>query len=178
MNNVATNRRKGVAIVAVLAFSVAILGLLTVLAMNTRSQRLSHSLHFEDSQALLAAKSATQLALYKFRVLPREYYRIHEMEIMFRTGELTDSAMIDRLNKSRLIWLNDLQSNMDGSPAARIKAALDASMGAEHAFGVTEVTLVSSRGYTVDYLRIRSWGEFGQSRKEVEELFEVKVVRD
>jgi len=179
------NCRRGVAIAIVLVFCTAILGLLTVLMMNTRQQRGMQSMQYEQTRALMAARSAIQLAIYKYRVLPSEYYRIYQMEIAVKDG--TGNA--DELRVTKLMWLHDFQTGNSDTPAAKIKRHLEiaASSGsvsdnvtaASFNFGVEEFDLISSsqHGYTQDYLRIKAWGSFNGTRKTMEELVEVKIAK-
>lgn len=177
------NKRKGIAIAVVLVFCTAILGLLTVLMMNSRNQRGVHSMQYEQTRALMASRSAIQLAIYKYRVLPSEYYRIHQMALDIKAG----TGDPDEFNATKEMWLHDFQSENPDTPAAKIKAHLDASVGggpdaaaaSSFDFGVEEFDLVSRSlyGYTQDYLRIRAWGSFAGTRKTMEELIEVKIAQ-
>lgn len=179
------NCRRGVAIAIVLVFCTAILGLLTVLMMNTRHQRGAQSMQYEQTRALMAARSAIQLAIYKYRVLPSEYYRIYQMEIDIRNG----AGNPDELRVTKLMWLHDFQTENSGTPAAKIKRYLEtlasADIGSDNVaaasfnFGVEEFDLISSsqHGYTQDYLRIKAWGSFNGTRKTMEELIEVKIAK-
>ncbi len=168
--------RKGVALAVVMVFCVAILGLVTVLVFNTRSHKGSHAYQHDASRALMAATAAMQLAIYKYRVLPSEYYKIHALEMKKNKGT-ADAAVIGELNARKAAWLADFQSDNAGSPAAKIKAEIDQSTRGNHSFGVEEFSLVSktAQGYTRDYLKIRTWGVSGDSRKVLEELIEVRI---
>ena len=173
------NCRRGVAIAIVLVFCTAILGLLTVLMMNTRHQRGMQSMQYEQTRALMAARSAIQLAIYKYRVLPSEYYRIHQQALNVKAGILNP----DEFNITRMMWLHDFQTANPDTPAARIKMHLDASAGSSPAgafeFGIEEFDLISRnlQGYTQDYIRIKAWGSFNGTRKTMEELIEVKIAQ-
>ncbi|MDD3146712.1 MAG: hypothetical protein PHD82_05375 [Candidatus Riflebacteria bacterium] len=166
-------RRKGVALVVVMAFCIAMLGLITVLVFNTRSQRGSQTDQYDVSRSLMAATAAVQLAIYKYRVLPSEYYKIHKFEMAVRKGA-GDAAALSALKTS---WMADFQSDTQNSPAEKIKTELDNSTGISHSFGVEEFSLVSKSGsgYTRDYLKIRAWGSANGTRKVLEELIEVRI---
>lgn len=170
------NSRKGVALAVIMVFCIAILGLVTVLVFNTRSHRGSHTYQQDASRSLMAATAAMQLAIYKYRVLPSEYYKIHALEMQKNKGT-ADAAAINALNILKTAWMADFQSDNAGSPAARIKAKIDQSTGGNHSFGVEEFSLVSktAQGYTRDYLKIRTWGAAGDTRKVLEELIEVRI---
>jgi Tfp pilus assembly protein PilX len=170
------SKKRGVALAMVMVFCIAMLGLIGVLVSNTRSKRDSHSLQSDSTRALMAAASAVQLAVYKYRVLPSEFYKIHNLEMEVRSST-ADSAAIARLGELKKAWMEDFQSENKGSPASIIKEKLDESTGANHSFGIEEFTVVSraASGYTQDYLKVRAWGLSGETRKVLEELIEVKI---
>jgi hypothetical protein len=174
MIKMSVKTRRGVAIAVVLVFCTAILTLLGVLLMNTRQQRGTFSKQYEQTRALMAARSAVQLAIYKYRVLPSEYYRIHQMAIAVKAGG--DPA---EFNITRTIWLHDLQTEHANTPAAIIKQHLESEAAGTFDFGVEEFDLVSSslHGYNQDYLRVRAWGSFNGTRKTLEELVEVQIAQ-
>lgn len=168
--------RSGMALIIVLVFCVAILGFLTVLLFNTRSQRGTHESQYDQARALMAARSATQMAIYKYRVLPSEFYKIHQLELAVRSGTAPAGAAAV-LNQAKGFWLEDLTTDFAGSPAIRVKTQLDTAAGGDHQFGIDECSLVSrtSHGYVHDYLKIRAWGSFNGTRKIIEELIEVRI---
>lgn len=172
--------RKGIAIAVVLVFCVSILGLVTILVTNTRFNKGSHVSQYEQTRALMAAKSATQLAIYKYRVLPSEFYRIHEAEKASRLNP-GDPALSAKLSAFVEAWMRDLDSDQSDSPAAKIKQELDSVdnivVKGEHSFKVEEFRLVSrkNKGYVRDFIKITAVGKFGNSQKTIEELVEVKV---
>ncbi len=173
-------QNQGVAIVVVLVFCTGILGLVTVLVMNTSFHRGSHEQQFEQSRALMAAKSAMQLAIYKFRVLPSEFYKIQEIENLLKDNP-ADSALMARLNSHKAIWKADLNSEVPDSPAQTIAAFLNTvdqtGPDRRHSFVIEEFKLVSKKdkGYVKDYLKIRATGQFADTRKVLEELIEVQI---
>ncbi|PKL50282.1 MAG: hypothetical protein CVV42_03235 [Candidatus Riflebacteria bacterium HGW-Riflebacteria-2] len=173
--------KRGVAIAVVLVFCTAILALIGILLMNTRQQRGTFGKQYEQTRALMAARSGIQLAIYKYRVLPSEYYRIHQLSLDVKNG--ADPA---EFNMTRMMWLHDLQTANADTPAAKIKQFLetgsagagDAALVGTFDFGVDEFDLVShnlSGLYTQDYLRVRVWGSFNGTRKTLEELVEIKI---
>lgn len=176
MNMTITHKRRGIALAVVMVFCIAILGLVSVLVFNTRAQRGSHASQYDSTRALMAATAALQLAIYKYRVLPSEYYKIHKLDVLKRAAT-ADAATIAILDAAKTAWMADFQSKTPGSPAAKIKTELDANTKANHSFGVEEFSLVSrtATGYTKDYLKIRAWGAIGDARKVLEELVEVRI---
>jgi len=174
MIKISGKARRGVAIAVVLVFCTAILTLLGILLMNTRQQRGTFSKQYEQTRALMAARSAVQLAIYKYRVLPSEYYRIHQQSLAVKGG-----GDPTEFNITRMIWLHDLQTEHANTPAARIKQHLETGNSGVFDFGVEEFDLVSStlQGYNQDYLRVRAWGSFNGTRKTLEELIEVQIAQ-
>lgn len=171
--------RRGIAIAVVLVFCVGILGLVGVLVMNTRFQKGSHSIQYQQTRALMAAKAAMQLAIYKFRVLPSEFYKLHKLEKALKDSP-GDPVLFAKVREFERIWNLDFDSEIAGSPAAKIKqrmnSADDQIVGPQHAFRVTEFKLVSSGSrFEKDYLKIRTVGIYGTSQKILEELIEIQV---
>jgi hypothetical protein len=178
--NKLNKNKQGVAIAVVLVFCTGILGLVTVLVMNTSFHKGSHVQQFEQSRALMAAKSAMQLAIYKFRVLPSEFYKIQEIENQLKDNP-GDADLIAALNHYTTIWKADLNSEVPDSPAETIAAFLDTvdqtGPDRKHSFVVEEFKLVSKKdkGYVKDYLKISATGQFADTRKALEELIEVQI---
>ncbi len=180
MNKIIAQKR-GIAIAVVLVFCVAVLGLVTILVMNTRFHKGSHNVQFEQTRALMAAKAAMQLAIYKFRVLPSEFYKLHEIEKKLR-ADPSNSLLINKLNAFVDIWNKDFDSDVPGSPADKINQRMNSidqiDANNRHSFKVVEFKLVSrkNKGYVKDYIQIRSSGKYGNSEKILEELIEVTIV--
>lgn len=175
------NKKRGIAIAVVLVFCVGILGLVTVLVMNTRFHKGSHNMQFEQTRALMAAKAAMQLAIYKFRVLPSEFYKIYEIEKLLNLNP-ADPLLQAKLQAFEEIWNRDFDSEVPDSPAAKIKEKMNSvdmvTAAVQHSFRVEEFKLVSkkNKGYIKDYIKIRAVGVFGNASKVLEELVEVQVV--
>jgi type II secretory pathway pseudopilin PulG len=174
------NKKSGIAIAVVLVFCTAILGLATILVMNTKHQTASHSMQYEQTRALMAAQSGMQLAIYKYRVLPSEFYKIYELERKLRNNP-GDSDLSKELAEYESIWLQDLDSENKNSPAAAIAAYLDtvdqAVASGTHGFTVEECKLASrvKDGYNKDYIKIRVTGRFANTTKVLEELVEAFI---
>ncbi|MGM0600641.1 MAG: hypothetical protein ACQETH_12595 [Candidatus Rifleibacteriota bacterium] len=174
------NRKRGIALAVVLVFCTALLGFITILLMNTRQQKGGHARQYEQTRALLAARSAMQLAVYKFRVLVSEFYKIHEIENDLRDSP-SDTTLQAKLDAYNNVWLADMDTDTPGSPAEKIKNSLDAvdtvNISGGHSFKVEEFKLVSkqSKGYVKDYVKIRVSGSYGNSEKILEDLIEVQI---
>jgi Tfp pilus assembly protein PilX len=173
-------RKRGIALAVVLVFCTALLGFITILLMNTKHQKGSHAKQYEQTRALMAARSAMQLAVYKFRVLVSEFYRIHEIEKQLRLSG-GDPGIQAKLNAFSNVWLADMDTATTGSPAEKIKNRLDAvdtvNISGGHSFKVEEFRLVTKQneGYIKDYVKIRVSGIYGNSEKILEDLIEVQI---
>lgn len=160
--------RHGFALFSVLLAAVIIFVLAATLYFNTRSQTAVHTRLAEQTKALMAAKGAMQLAQYKFRMLPSEFYIL---EHIHRTGSPNDIA------RHTAAWMDDFDPARPNSPAARLSASLNAVESGTYQLGVATFTLVTrtGKGYTKDFLRIESWGSYNGIRRSLETLLEVEV---
>lgn len=176
------NRRKhnkqGIALVSVMLLCTAIVTMLSVLAYNSKTKKATQTFHYETTKALLAANAAIQIATYKYRALPSEYYKIQEMEIQQRISGVSNP----KLAEAKQVWLSDL--NSESAEIGLIKETMnsfcivnDPKAVATITFAVDSFDLVSSEetGYTQDYIRIKAWGKCGAMRKDVEELIQVTI---
>ncbi|MBP7632540.1 hypothetical protein KBA41_00100 [Candidatus Ozemobacteraceae bacterium] len=163
-----TSPRHGFALFSVLLTAVIIFVLAATLYFNTRSQTVTHSRLAEQTKALMAAKGAMQLAQYKFRMLPSEFYILEHIR---RTGSSEDIA------SHTSAWMDDFDPASPNSPAARLSASLNAVESGTYQLGVATFTLVTraGKGYTKDFLRIESWGSYNGIRRSLETLLEVEV---
>ncbi|HQG30013.1 MAG TPA: hypothetical protein PLY73_15780, partial [Candidatus Ozemobacteraceae bacterium] len=160
--------RHGFALFSVLLAAVIIFVLAATLYFNTCSQTAVHTRLAEQTKALMAAKGAMQLAQYKFRMLPSEFYIL---EHIHRTGSPNDIA------RHTAAWMDDFDPARPNSPAARLSASLNAVESGTYQLGVATFTLVTrtGKGYTKDFLRIESWGSYNGIRRSLETLLEVEV---
>ncbi len=173
--------RKGIALAGVLGFCIAILAFAAVMHFNMKTKTHTQKRHYEDARALWAATSAIQLALYKYRVLPAEYYYIQELEYKKRRQEASPQEL-DLLKDAKKVWLEDLNSLSEGSVAAIICANLDAITKAEegsYAFQIQKFDLVSNEdyGYVKDFLRVRAMGRYKDTQRVLEDMVEVTLAR-
>ena len=182
--------KRGIAIVSVIMLCTVLITMLSFLFYNTRIKRNTQEFQYDTTRALIAANTAMQLAIYKYRVLSSEYYRINDLEIDLRSRNQSLDA--PDLVKGKTIWLSDLhtkqsfdsvdnEANEYNSTAVKIKQYFNdfASENKEYDFGVSSFELVSleKNGYTKDYIKIKAWGSYNKVRKDVEELIEVSVVK-
>ena len=153
------NSKRGVALVGVMMFCSVIVIMVGILVFNTKSKKETHTFQYDTTQALMAANAAIQLAVYKYRVLPSEYYRIYEMEISERATGVADP----NIEEAKRLWLADLTTEPaeDGSipdGANKIKTFFDQhTVNSRHSFAVTGFDLVSSEneGYQQDYIELK-----------------------
>lgn len=184
--------KRGVAIVSVIMLCTVLITMLSLLFYNTRSKKSTQEFQYDTTRALMAANSAVELAIYKYRVLSSEYYKINEMELKARIqNKNLDEYPL--LVYSKNVWLSDLCTkikadinsesgeNEHNLTATKIKRNFDhfSEEGENYNFGVSSFELVSleKNGYTKDYIKIKAWGTYRHTRKDVEELIEVSVVR-
>lgn len=179
-----TIKNRGVALVGVILLCASLLAMLGLLYSNTKSKRHTQAFQDATTRALMVANAVTQLAAYKFRVLPSEYYAILELERQEKTT--TDSIKLNKLRKSikeaKTLWLKDF-SPKTSDTAKAIKKEFDNhsktsdSRVEGHDFGVDSFELISqeNNGYLKDYIRIKAWGSYNKTRKDVEELIEIAL---
>ena len=190
-NNNRINNRRGVAIVSVIIFCTVLVTMLSFLFINTKTKKSSQEFQYDTTRALMAANTAVQLAIYKYRVLSSDYYKINELELKLRAKkkDLNDPELVN----CKYIWLRDLCTkvkpdinsesgeNPYNTTASKIKRNFDhfSEEGENYNFGVSSFELVSleKNGYTKDYIKIKAWGTYRHTRKDVEELIEVSIVR-
>ncbi|HEY9071609.1 MAG TPA: hypothetical protein VIV61_15215 [Candidatus Ozemobacteraceae bacterium] len=166
--NPTTTARSGFALFSVLLASVVIFILAATLYFNTRSQTSAHARLTEQTKALLAARAAMQLAQYKFRMLPTEFYAFDRIQ---KTGTA------DQIASFTSGWMNDFDPTRADSVAARLSQSLGAVDGGRYQLGIATFSLVTrmGKGYTKDFLQITSWGSFNDVRRTLEALIEVEV---
>ncbi len=166
-------RRKGMAIPLILGISMALIIFVGVMFFNTRQQRGTHERLENQTKALMAARTAMQLAKYKLRVLPREFFTIGNRQFKATQPAIATAAM--------LVWLADLRT--DGpdfplNPAKKIRGSFPES--GEYRFGIDRFELLSQReeGYKQDYVAITTWGSYKGERKILDELIEVAIINE
>ena len=189
-NKVSKNNR-GIALISVILFCSLLITMLGVLFHNTKHKSGTQDYQYDSTKALMAANIAVQLAVYKYRVLTSEYYKINELELdIISKGSNAEASEIEKLEKAKKIWLSDLRTNpevIDNLPGdsrnptliirENIKNFIADNKNLE--FGVDSFSLISSDddGYTKDYIKIKAWGSCDRVRKDIEELIETSIVR-
>ncbi|MBF0545382.1 MAG: hypothetical protein HQM08_13160 [Candidatus Riflebacteria bacterium] len=128
-------------------------------------------------RAMLAAKSVIQLAIYKFRVLPNEYY-----EMIHWTKPFPGSPLDDHLRELFCGgWVNDFNSSMriPNCPAFLIMQEFSNSDSCQYSCGINAMELISKsdHGYVKDYIRIEAFGACGKEKQVIEELIEIGITK-
>ena len=151
----------------VLLLSVALLAFLGVLFTRTVSQRGTHSTLEDQAKALLGAKALLQAAIYKYRVLPSDFFRIKEEE--------GDPIKQNTLYQA---WVADFDASYASSPARAIQDSVP---------GITDIGLATwpsivnfskpGMQYKQDFMRVRTYAVYNGFRKEIEELVELHVTQ-
>jgi type II secretory pathway pseudopilin PulG len=160
-------RRQGVALVVVLVFCVVLLLSVGVLFFQTRSQRGVHENLQQQMRALTAARGILQLAVYKFRVLPTDFYRV-AIPPAPPGSPLRDA------------WMNDFDPDVPGSLAKELGDAYRLADGCSYRVGIERFELVDREefGYRKDFVLIRAYGECDGFRRTIDELIEIEVTHD
>lgn len=163
--------RRGFALAMVLGIVVALLIFVSAIFFRTRAQRDTHGMLSSQAKALTAARGIMQLALYKFRVLPTEFYFLASATRML--SPIVSKPYLDA-------WMNDLQSNVPNSLAAQLADSLKQTDGGNYQVGVASFVLLNREddGYRKDFVRIEAWGQYEEQKKVIEELLEVEVTHD
>jgi len=161
-------RRRGFALFSVLLASVVIFILAATLYFNTRSQTATHARLTEQTKALMAARAAMQLAQYKFRMLPTEFYAFDRV---IKTGTP------DQIASFTTGWMGDFDPTRPNTAAAKLSQSLGATDGGSYQLGIATFSLITrtGKGYTKDFLQITSWGSFNGVRRSLDALIEVEV---
>ncbi len=172
------NNKKGMALPIVVILCTIFLGFSSVLIINSRSQRGNHSEQLDKTRAIMAARAGLQIAIYKFRVLPTDFYKIHKK----RMEALLNPAKLAEANKAYSIWVGDFDTSIDGSPANKMKKTLDSMLPDDlsYDFGIEEFRLASSdgKGYVKDFIQIKAWGSYGKEKRTLEEIIEIQIAED
>lgn len=169
MRKINIKNKKGIAIAIVLVFCMAMLGLVTILVKNSMFQENIHSRQYDRARALMAARIAMQLAIYKFRVLASEFYEVNKLK----------KANAPNANSYYQAWMSDFDTSDPKAPAKKIKSTLNGmeTNDLNYDFGVDDFKIVSKTddGYNKDYLQIKTWGKYGEYKKVLQELIEVEI---
>jgi len=169
------NKRSGMAIVTVLILSMALLIFVSTLLTRTGHQRATHGLIVDQAKAIMAARAAMQLALYKLRVLPTEFY---QYDVQQKAYEINPSDPPASYSLYSDVWLKDLISTNKDSPAEKIAKTLNqVDVTGVYEIGVNKFRLISKtdRGYVKDYVQIEAYGTYNKQTKLIEELVEVEI---
>jgi len=168
--------RHGFALVTLLLFMMVLLTFVGLLHFSSRGQKGVHTRLFDQTKALMAARAAVELAVYKYRMLPAEFYKVNRL----LHAPMTSTAERDFFSAA---WMNDFSgpsAAMPGgfvSPARVIIDEMRRETGDPIDLGVDGCELVTRKesGYVKDFLRVKAWGSCNGERKTLEQLVEVEV---
>lgn len=152
-------KRSGFAMAIVITMSVVLLGMVSVLYFNTRSQKNAQSIVSYQTHALAGAQAILKLAICKYRLLPSEYYTIE-------TAPATQTTFF------REAWLADFNSKFATSPAY----VLCEKFGCDE-LGVSSFTRIVPTQigleYKRDFLKIEAYAVYKGKRRVLEQLVEI-----
>ncbi|MBF0500467.1 MAG: hypothetical protein HQM09_10065 [Candidatus Riflebacteria bacterium] len=155
----------GFALPMVLMLSTALIVMLGTMLFNSQSQKPTHDILFDQARASTIARGVMQLAIYKFRMLPAEF---------FRTDEIASDCPLN-VPFFQSTWMADFDSKIATSPVTLLKNSFQGCQD----LGVATFTriVMSSPGqeYTKDVLRIVTFATVNQQTKTLEETFEIKL---
>ncbi len=165
------SRRRGFALALVLVLTIGLLVFVSTLFFRSRTQRDTFGQLELQAKALAAARGIMQMALYKFRVLPTEFY-----EVASATKELPPEAA----GPYKAIWLAEMDSDKGGPIAQHLTDSLKLVDGRTYRVGINRFELVTREdtGYRRDFIKIETWGQCETEKKVIEELLEVEVTHD
>ncbi|RCK76712.1 MAG: hypothetical protein OZSIB_3304 [Candidatus Ozemobacter sibiricus] len=163
--------RRGFALAMVLVLTIGLLVFVSVLFFRSRAQRDTFGQLELQAKALAAARGIMQMALYKFRVLPTEFYQVASA-----VRELPPAQAAPYTS----IWLAEMDSERDGPIARRLTDALKLHDGRTYRVGINRFELITREdtGYRRDFIKIEAWGQCETEKKIIEELLEVEVTHD
>lgn len=156
-------RRNGFALPLALLLAVALLGFISIMLFNTRSQKGTHEMQIDQAQALTIARGVMQLAVYKYRMLPAEFIRWQDTtdpgkKLLFQTA-----------------WLSDFNHQEPTSPANRLKGSFQRCDDLGVATFSRIVLTTPGMEYTKDVLRIVTFAVVNGQRRTLEELLEFRL---
>ncbi|HNW35248.1 MAG TPA: hypothetical protein PKM25_09980 [Candidatus Ozemobacteraceae bacterium] len=168
--------RQGFAMITLLLFMVVLITFVGLLQFSSRGQKGTHTRLFDQTKALMAARAAIELAVYKYRMLPAEFYKVNR---------LLHAPMANPVERDffKAVWMNDFSGGPVAAgagfipPAKRIVDAMRRETGDPIDLGVESCELVTRKesGYVKDFLRVKAWGSCNGEKKTLEQLVEVEI---
>jgi len=159
--NVKTSR--GFALPLALLLATSLLVFIGTMLFVSRSQKSTHRLLVDQARALTMARGVMQLAVYKFRMLPAEFFHIQEV------GTPVEKTFFENA------WMMDFDSNIATSPVARLKSQFQDCEDLGVATFARIVLLAPNMEYTKDVLRIVTFATVNQQKRTLEELLEIQL---
>jgi len=163
---------RGMALITVMVICVTLISFAGILFFQISSQNHTQPKTILQTKAMMAARGALQMAIYKFRVLPNEfYYAAANSDTAVNAS--ADTRIFDA-------WLEDLNSTTDDSSAKKLADSLKTADGMDYQLGIEEFRLISKKdqGYYQDFVSIKAWGNCEGERRVLQELIEVGLTHD
>ncbi len=168
MNHSRRSLRKGFAMVVVLLLSMVLLMLITSLFFRSNQQKSTLPYNHDQTKALFVAKGILQLALYKVKVLPADFYKAHIAALNGRP---------EQYNR----WMIDFDVHTADSIAHKIIAKIpDEIIDAPiYDAGISSFSVrMKQSGFQHDLVFIAAWGKCRNQVRTVENLVEVNIQVD
>ena len=167
-------RRRGIALPAVLLLATVLMMMVGTLVFRSRSRRTILPRINLQTKALALSKGVMQLALYKVKVLPAEFYRA--------TGILNnapaDPDTWDAATRTFVeSWRADFDDQIATSPVRQMIQSLPDNTLHAYRAGVSQFSIQKSKdsGFKKDLVRITTWASCDDERKTLESLVEVDI---
>lgn len=160
--------RKGFAMVLVLLLSMVLLMLIASLFFRSNQQKVTFPYNHDQTKALFVAKGLLQLALYKVKVLPADFYKAY---IAALAG---NKEMYNQ-------WLVDFDFQIANSIAHKIISQIpDENIGAPiYSAGISSFSIrMKQSGYQHDLVFVGAWGKYRNQVRTFENLVEVNIQVD
>ncbi|MFZ2955490.1 MAG: hypothetical protein WA705_01140 [Candidatus Ozemobacteraceae bacterium] len=153
---------RGFALPMALLISVSLLILVGTMLFVSRSQKATHNLLEDQARALTIARGVMQLAVYKFRMLPSEFFHLQD-------ATPVDKAFFERA------WMVDFDEKVPTSAVACLKAGFQGCENLGVATFTRIVLLAPNMEYTKDVLRIVTFATVNKQKRTLEELVEIRL---
>jgi hypothetical protein len=162
------------ALPTVLLLSTVMMMMIGTLFFRTRSQRTILPRINLQTKALALSKGVMQLALYKVKVLPAEFYRANAL--LKSSGVDPDDTEND-INQFFAHWMSDFDDQIATSPVQQMIQRLPDRGKHTYRAGVAVFSIQKSKdaGFKKDLVRITSWASCDEEKKTFESLIEVDI---
>ena len=166
--------RKGFALASVLLLSTVLMIFVGSLFFRVRSQRSTLPSINMQTKALALAKGVMQIALYKIKVLPAEFYRANAI---LKSSGADPMDMDNDISRFFAVWLADFNDQIATSPVHNLIQSLPDKDKHAYRAGVSVFSIQKSKdsGFKKDLVRITTWASCNDEKKTFESLVEVDI---